>query len=516
MPRCAASCREFGVTAALHMESCVRCGLCAEACHFYVTTGDAKYTPIRKLEPFRRAYLREASPFAPLVRALGPGQEARHRRPAAMAGAALRLLHDVRPLHAGLPDGHRHRRAGEGSPPRHVQGRTGAGAAGADGPHGPAVGQHRHAGRRPARHPGRGGRRSMACEIPCDLARADILVTAAPAELGDHTKALADAAKILNRIGARWTMHQGGFDASNIGFNNGDLELQERLTRALIDTAVKIGAKTVLLPECGHAYGAARWEAAKWYGQALPVRIIHMTEFLDELIAAERIRVQPDRRDRDLPRPLPDRAPRRAGGGGAARAGGARLRADRARRTMASTAYCCGGGGGVVSNQRAAPLRHKVFEIKRQQVDATGAKRFVTSCGQCRITLEMGAKHAHWDKRDREPAGTGGRQPGRLTPQAAFIGHCTRPIDHGTPGNCCRTQPAPGVRGARPDQGLRHGRGARCTRCAASTWICATASSSSCSGRRAAASPRCSTSWAAWTRPPAAACAMRDHDLSRR
>ncbi len=31
--------REFGVTAALHMESCVRCGLCADACHFYRTTG---------------------------------------------------------------------------------------------------------------------------------------------------------------------------------------------------------------------------------------------------------------------------------------------------------------------------------------------------------------------------------------------------------------------------------------------------------------------------------------------
>ena len=36
--------------------------------------------------------------------------------------------------------------------------------------------------------------------------------------------------------------------------------------------------------------------------------------------------------------------------------------------------------------------------MKRQQVDATGAKHFVTACGQCRITLEMGAKHAHWDK----------------------------------------------------------------------------------------------------------------------
>lgn len=62
---------EFGVTAALHMESCVRCGLCAPACHFYVATGDAKCTPIHKLAPFRRTYLREASPFSALVRAFG-------------------------------------------------------------------------------------------------------------------------------------------------------------------------------------------------------------------------------------------------------------------------------------------------------------------------------------------------------------------------------------------------------------------------------------------------------------
>ena len=61
--------------------------------------------------------------------------------------------------------------------------------------------------------------------------------------------------------------------------------------------------------------------------------------------------------------------------------------------------FCCGGGGGVVSNVRAAPLRAKVFEMKKAQVEATGARRFVTSCGQCRITLEQGAKVAHWDRK---------------------------------------------------------------------------------------------------------------------
>ncbi|MDO8776907.1 MAG: (Fe-S)-binding protein [Burkholderiaceae bacterium] len=387
---------EFGVTAALHMESCVRCGLCAEACHFHVATGDAKYTPIYKLEPFRRAYLREASPFAPLVRTLGlvkkPGivdlqqwQELLYDS-CNMCGRCT-LVCPMGIDIAELVKEARHGMFKAGLVPERLALMDRAarqwGSTATPGEDLPDILAE--------------AAREHGVEIPCDLDTADILVTAAPAELGEHTKALADAARILNRIGARWTMHQGGFDASNIGFNNGDLELQERLTRALIDTAVKIGAKTVLLPECGHAYGAARWEAAKWYGQALPVRIIHMTEFLDELIATQQIRVNKIGETATFHDPC--QIVRRGGLEAAARRVLAALGFELIElQDHGLTGYCCGGGGGVVSNQRATPLRYKVFEMKKQQVEATGAKHFVTSCGQCRITFEMGAKHAHWEQ----------------------------------------------------------------------------------------------------------------------
>ena len=388
--------REFGVTAALHTESCVRCGLCADACQFYLTSGDAKYTPIRKLEPLRRAYLREASPFAPLVRALGLA------KPLTVQDLEQwqELLYDscnmcgrctlVCPMGidiAELVKESRHAMFKAGLVPDRLalMDRTARqwGSTATPGEDLPDILDEVS--------------KKYGVAIPCDLNRADILVTAAPAELGDHTKSLADAAKILNRIGARWTMHQSGFDASNIGFNNGDLELQERLTRALVDTAVKVGAKTILLPECGHAYGAARWEAAKWYGQALPVRIIHMTEFLDELIASGRIRVNKIGATATFHDPC--QIVRRGGLEAAARRVLSALGFELIElQDHGLTGYCCGGGGGVVSNQRAAPLRQKVFELKQQQVEATGAKHFITSCGQCRITLDMGGRHAQWDK----------------------------------------------------------------------------------------------------------------------
>ena len=48
---------------AFELESCVHCGQCAEACHFYQATHDANYAPIRKLDLLKRVYRREQAPM---------------------------------------------------------------------------------------------------------------------------------------------------------------------------------------------------------------------------------------------------------------------------------------------------------------------------------------------------------------------------------------------------------------------------------------------------------------------
>jgi Fe-S oxidoreductase len=53
----------------LFMDTCVRCGACADKCHFYLGSGDPRNTPVLRAELLRSVYRRY---FTPAGRALGP------------------------------------------------------------------------------------------------------------------------------------------------------------------------------------------------------------------------------------------------------------------------------------------------------------------------------------------------------------------------------------------------------------------------------------------------------------
>jgi Fe-S oxidoreductase len=54
--------------------------------------------------------------------------------------------------------------------------------------------------------------------------------------------------------------------------------------------------------------------------------------------------------------------------------------------------WCCGGGAGAFLINRAAPLRHKAWQIKKEQIEATGANSVVLSCASCRLNFMEGVE----------------------------------------------------------------------------------------------------------------------------
>jgi len=208
---------------------------------------------------------------------------------------------------------------------------------------------------------------------------------------------MAAIARVLNHIGESWTFRTDGFDADNVSLTAGDRAGQRKTTLGIVNAAKACGAKTLLMPECGHSFTEIRWEAANESGETLPFRVMQITELLAEGIADGRIRV--NKAPQSATYHDACQLSRRGGATAAPRIILQALGVDLHELEDAGDAnWCCGGGGGVALIKRAEPLRTKVFEIKQRQVEATNTATVYTSCSGCRQTLDHGGKAVNWNK----------------------------------------------------------------------------------------------------------------------
>jgi Fe-S oxidoreductase len=382
--------KDFGMLAAAYLETCVHCGICAEACHFYEVTKDPKYTPIWKIEPFKQAYKREYGPFAPVFRLF-------NLKPKVTADELERwqeLLYDscnvcgrcslICPMGidiAGLIGEARHGMAAAGLVPRELTAGADADALAAKGLTTALADLARTHG----------------IDIPVDKPKADVVCMLFAVDLDKYPKSVVATAKVLNHLGAVWTYSSEATAADNLSVVSGDREAQHRMSRRLVDAAKAIGAKTLILPECGHAYGALRWDAANVCGGALPFNVRHISEFLAEQVQAGKLKLAPIGKSATFHDPC--QVSRRGGATDAPRIVLAALGLDvREMFPTQGTNWCCGGGGGVAAIERTRELRHKVFRLKMAQIEDTGAQLAVTSCSGCRRSFDDGQAHFHWDK----------------------------------------------------------------------------------------------------------------------
>jgi len=382
---------------ALDLDACVHCGYCSEACHFYQGTQDPKYSPSRKLDLLRRVHARESSAFAPLKRLFTPDitladlqawQELVYDsctecgRCSMICPMGINIARGVNVMREALFEA--------GLAPLELtavaQEQAGRGTVFGVGP--TELKQTLDT------------LRTQGIAIHLDEAKADVLLVSTVIDVLLYQDALAATARILNHLGLNWTLRSAGFEAANFGLLSGSETLQKAATKRLIDEALAIGAKTVILPECGHAYPALRWEGRLDNGQPLPFEVLAVSEFVGREISHGRLQVTPGERGRKITYHDACKLARHGGVMDEPRAALKALGMELTETTpTAEKNWCCGGGAGAFLINRAAPLRHKAWEIKREQIDQTGADTVVVSCASCRLNFMAGAEADQWPTR---------------------------------------------------------------------------------------------------------------------
>jgi Fe-S oxidoreductase len=389
---------EIGALSAFRLESCIHCGVCADACHFYVTTEDPQYTPIWKVEPFKQAYKREASAFAPLVRLLGLKREIK----ADELAKWQHLLFDscnlcgrcslICPMGIDIATLIEQARRGmfdAGLAPKELYAKAA---------HQQETGQP-EASAEPYREQLLAIGTQFGVEIPLDRVGVDLMLCVPRTDIENYPSAIAALARVMAHLGVSCTFRSDALLAENYGYFSGGKDWQRAISLRLVEQAAACGAKVLLVSECGHAYNALRWEAADLIGKPLPFRVLSVIEYLGEELKAGRLRLTAAGSGTATFQD-PCNLVRKGGVSEAPRALLKAMGVDlRELEASGEFAFCCGGGGGVVDIERAAPLRYRVMESRLREVDDTGATTFLTSCSDCRRTYDDARQHFSWDRR---------------------------------------------------------------------------------------------------------------------
>ena len=380
-----------------YFSSCVHCGVCAEACLFYTETGDPRYTPIYKTEPLRKVWKNEHTLWGKLSGSLGLSRAMTEKdlsdweelvydgcsmcsRCSMVCPVGIDIAYLIRKVKEGL--------AAAGFVPEGLQNASQRALE-----HGSPMGltdQSLRAAIKTLEN-------EHGIDIPLDVEGADYLCMLSSNEVVLYSEFIASISKIFTATGISWTLSSKYFEATNAGVQMGDSSIAARLLERLVDAATELKVKTVISPECGHAYTTLRWDAPNILGRALPFEVVHIMELLEQLRAEGKLETTGSFDER-LTYHDPCNISRRGGV------------LQQPRNLLNQVApnfvemhesmemnWCCGGGGGVSSNERAEPLRLQVFNVKKQQLDELNVSTLVTSCSNCRLILEDGLEHNDMD-----------------------------------------------------------------------------------------------------------------------
>jgi len=379
---------QIDASIASYLQSCVHCGLCAEACLFYTETGEPKYTPIYKLRPLQKVWEQEYTLLGRFKAFLGLSQPLTDSelaewqeylydtctlcgRCSLVCPVGNDLVYMIRQAREGM--------AAAGHAPEGLKGAVTR-----------AITLGSPMGVKFATLQAQIKRLESQTDfkVPIDITGAEYLVIFSSMEIVNFPEYLAAIAKIMRQVGKTWTIATQAFEATNSGIQIGLSDLAKELVNRIVTAAEQLQVKTVISPECGHAYTALRWEGPNLLKRQFPFQVKHILEVLDEFREQGLLKTSSFEEDR-LTFHDPCQIARRGGV------------IDQPRYLLKMVAknfvemedhgkmnWCCGGGGGVIAIEEATGLRLEAFKRKKAQLDALKIDKLVTSCANCRIVME--------------------------------------------------------------------------------------------------------------------------------
>ncbi len=378
---------ETGGAIAAQLEACTRCGICAEACHFYVATGKPEYAPVWKMELVKRAYEQRFTPIGRLKAAVGldkPVTEEDLQQWVEYDYHACTMCQRcsmVCPMGIQIGDLIHQARAGlynAGLTPPDLQ---------------KALDNQIENGSPLGVDDDTFEDRiewvedDWDVEFPVDKEGAEALLVFSSIEIMKFPDNLAAIATILNKGGIDWTLSFPGREVTNFGLYAGSDEMEEFISRRVIDAAKTLGVKRLIVSECGHAYDNLRYRIANLLGEDLPFEVVHITEVIGELLSSGKIKVKEGVIDESVTFHDACKIQRRGGNFDQPRDALKLLAGDNFIEMTPNRegAWCCGGGGGVIAITDADAIRRSAFTLKIDQINKIGAKKVAMTCSNCRL-----------------------------------------------------------------------------------------------------------------------------------
>jgi Fe-S oxidoreductase len=383
------------------LEVCVRCGLCAEACHYYVSNPNPEYVPAYRAEKLRKVYRGLFDPVGKVAPswagAAALDEDTVEQLLLTAFGSCTMCGRCVLNCPMGV-DTRLITRAARAMLTAIDMTPEGLKA---------TVNVHLESGNNMAveeldfvetlewmEEELQEAVGDTSVKIPIDKKGARFVYTFNPREVKYYPLLIQAAAKIFNAAGEDWTLSTESWDATNYGLFSGDDGAARTIAGNLEKAVRNIGAETLVMAECGHGYRSQRWEGENWVGHQYPFNIISFVELQAQYIKEGRIQLDPSVNSKRVTYHDPCNQCRN---GGIIEEPRYILRhavmdfVDMVPHGIEN--YCCGGGGGMLSMSEFAKERIAAGKIKADQISATGAEILATSCHNCLDQLDEIRRH---------------------------------------------------------------------------------------------------------------------------